>query len=186
MADRFIDFSVLNAYQDKMVQTERRKQTYGLLECLKHNTPMNKVLTPTLKQHLQTVEGRTTYYVRISDNPDVDEPNEPETLYTGMTHSREVSSLMNLMYYMWYVLENYDTDPAIKSLVDNTQGWIAIDIQGFIRDFNEDGTIKREPTPDLITNIHKIINYCGNRLILKGSGNEIKYINKLIVKCKQR
>ena len=66
-----------------------------------------------------TIEGRTTYYVRISDNPDIDESSEPETLYTGMTHSREVSSLMNLMYYMWYILENYDTDPAIKNLVDN-------------------------------------------------------------------
>ena len=66
-----------------------------------------------------TVEGRTTYYVRISDNPDIDEPGEPETLYTGMTHSREVSSLMNLMYYMWYILENYSTDDAIKNLVDN-------------------------------------------------------------------
>lgn len=58
-------------------------------------------------------------YVRISDNPDMDEPNEPESLYSGMTHSREVSSMMNLMYYMWYILENYATDPGIKNLVDN-------------------------------------------------------------------
>ncbi|TWO30670.1 zinc carboxypeptidase, partial [Seonamhaeicola sediminis] len=68
-----------------------------------------------------TLEGRTTYYVRISDNPDIDEANEPETLYTGMTHSREVSSLMNLMYYMWYILENYGSDPAITSLVNNQE-----------------------------------------------------------------
>ncbi len=66
-----------------------------------------------------TWSGETIYYVRISDNPDTDEPNEPESLFTGMTHAREVSSLMNLMYYMWYVLENYDTDPGIKNLVDN-------------------------------------------------------------------
>ncbi|WP_298500378.1 M14 family zinc carboxypeptidase, partial [uncultured Algibacter sp.] len=63
--------------------------------------------------------GSTIYYVRISDNPDIDEPNEPESLYSGMTHSREVSSMMNLMYYMWYVLENYNSDPGIKNLVDN-------------------------------------------------------------------
>ncbi|MGZ9675241.1 M14 family zinc carboxypeptidase [Flavobacterium sp. GNP001] len=65
--------------------------------------------------------GQTIYFVRISDNPDVVEANEPESMYSGMTHSREVSSLMNLMYYMWYVLENYSTDPGIKNLVDNHQ-----------------------------------------------------------------
>ncbi len=64
----------------------------------------------------------------------------------------------------------------IKKLVDNTQGWIGIDIQGFIRDFQKDGTINPEPTPKLIENMHKIMDYCGKRLILKASGHEINYI----------
>ncbi|RED47979.1 M14 family zinc carboxypeptidase [Seonamhaeicola aphaedonensis] len=84
-----------------------------------------------------TLEGRTTYYVRISDNPDIDEPNEPETLYTGMTHSRELSSLMNLMYYMWYILENYGSDPAITSLVNNQELY-------FIPIVNSDGLAYNE------------------------------------------
>jgi len=63
--------------------------------------------------------GQPIYYVKISDNPDIDEPNEPESLYTGMTHSREVNSMMNLIYYMWYLLENYSTNPGIKNLVDH-------------------------------------------------------------------
>jgi hypothetical protein len=63
--------------------------------------------------------GQPIVYVRISDNADTDEANEPESLYTGMTHSREVTSMMNLIYYMWYLLENYDKDPGIKNLVDN-------------------------------------------------------------------
>ncbi len=66
-----------------------------------------------------TWAGQDVLYVRISDNPDTDETNEPESLYSGMTHSREVSSMMNLIYYMWYLLENYDSDPGIKNLVDN-------------------------------------------------------------------
>ena len=66
----------------------------------------------------------------------------------------------------------------IKQLVDNTQGWISIDIQGFIRDFRVDGTINLEPNPQLIENMHNIVNYCGKRLILKGSENEINYIAK--------
>ncbi len=64
----------------------------------------------------------------------------------------------------------------IRGLVDNTEGWIGIDIQGFIRNFQEDGTINLEPVPRIIENMHLIMNYCGKRLILKGSGNEINYI----------
>ncbi|TBM99356.1 DUF5011 domain-containing protein [Hyunsoonleella flava] len=65
--------------------------------------------------------GQTVYYVRISDNPDIDEAAEPETLITGMIHAREVNSLMNIMYFMWYILENYDSDPFIKNIVDNQE-----------------------------------------------------------------
>ncbi|MFD0991065.1 M14 family zinc carboxypeptidase [Mariniflexile jejuense] len=68
-----------------------------------------------------TWPGQTVYYVRISDNPNIDETNEPETLITGMTHAREVNSLMNVMYFMWYILENYDSDPFIKNVVDNQE-----------------------------------------------------------------
>lgn len=66
-------------------------------------------------------DPETIWYVRISDNPDTDESNEPESLITGMTHAREVNSMMNIIYYMWWVLENYDLDPAVKNLVDNQE-----------------------------------------------------------------
>ncbi|WP_188407875.1 immunoglobulin-like domain-containing protein, partial [Hyunsoonleella pacifica] len=68
-----------------------------------------------------TWSGQTVYYVRISDNPDIDESDEPETLITGMIHAREANSLMNIMYYMWYILENYSSDPFIKNIVDNQE-----------------------------------------------------------------
>lgn len=69
MADRYIDFSVLNAYQDKVTQTEKEVQRYGLIECLKHNTPSNKVLaSPALKSHLQTVQGQTTQYTGLKED----------------------------------------------------------------------------------------------------------------------
>ncbi len=84
-----------------------------------------------------TWAGQPIYYVRISDNPDVDEANEPESLYSGMTHSREVSSMMNLIYYMWYVLENYNSDAGIKNLVDNHEMY-------FIPVANPDGLMWNE------------------------------------------
>ncbi len=84
-----------------------------------------------------TWAGQDVLYVRISDNPDTDETNEPESLYSGMTHSREVSSMMNLIYYMWYLLENYDSDPGIKNLVDNHEMY-------FIPVANPDGLMWNE------------------------------------------
>jgi hypothetical protein len=66
-----------------------------------------------------TWSGQPIYYVRISDNPDTNEANEPETLITGAMHAREISSVMNTFYFMWYILENYSTDPFIKNMVDN-------------------------------------------------------------------
>ena len=38
-----------------------------------------------------------------------------------MIHSREVRALMGNIYFMWYLLENYATNPAIKNLVDNNE-----------------------------------------------------------------
>lgn len=61
------------------------------------------------------------FFVRISDNPETDEANEPESVITGMIHAREASSLMNIIYYMWYILENYDQDPVIKNMIDNQE-----------------------------------------------------------------
>ncbi|RNC86523.1 MAG: hypothetical protein ED556_09575, partial [Winogradskyella sp.] len=66
-------------------------------------------------------DPQTVWYVRITGDQAAMEGTRPQILYTSMIHSREVSSLMNNMYFMWYLLENYDTDPAIKNLVDNNE-----------------------------------------------------------------
>ncbi len=65
-------------------------------------------------------DGRMQYWVRLSDNPNINE-DEPEVLYTGVHHAREPMSVQQMIYYMWYLLENYDTDDGIKQLVDNTE-----------------------------------------------------------------
>jgi hypothetical protein len=64
----------------------------------------------------------TIWYVRITGNQSTTpEGTKPQMLFTSMIHSREVSALMNNIYFMWYLLENYNTDPAIKELVDNNE-----------------------------------------------------------------
>lgn len=64
----------------------------------------------------------TIWYVRITGNQSgTPENTKPQMLFTSMIHSREVSALMNNIYFMWYLIENYSTNPAIKELVDNNE-----------------------------------------------------------------
>lgn len=67
-----------------------------------------------------TVESRPIYMVKISDNPDVDEA-EPEILYTALHHAREPQSMMQMIYFMYYLLENYNTDPSVQYIVNNRE-----------------------------------------------------------------
>lgn len=67
-----------------------------------------------------SIENRPIYFVKISDNPDIDE-NEPEVLYTALHHAREPESMMQMIYFMYYLLENYNTDPAVQYLVNNRE-----------------------------------------------------------------
>jgi hypothetical protein len=95
----------------------------------------------TIKQTIGsqlTIEGRPIYWIKISDNPGVNE-EEPEILYTGLTHAREPGSMQVLLFYMYYLLENYATNPEIKSLVDNTEMY-------FVPCVNPDGYIRNQTT----------------------------------------
>ncbi len=84
-----------------------------------------------------TQEGRPIFWLRISDNPNVEEDAEPEVLYTALHHAREPNSLSQMIFYMWYLLENYETDPEVRYLVDNTA-------MHFIPCINPDGYVFNE------------------------------------------
>lgn len=88
---------------------------------------------------VQTWEGNDIWWLRISDNPDTDEADEPEALYTALHHAREPNGLSQMIFYMWYLLENYETDPEVKHLVDNTEMY-------FMPCLNPDGYIYNETT----------------------------------------
>lgn len=83
-----------------------------------------------------THENRPIYWLKISDNPSVDEA-EPEVLYSALHHAREPLSLSNTIFYMWYLLENYATDPEVKYLVDETELY-------FIPMLNPDGYVQNQ------------------------------------------
>jgi carboxypeptidase T len=102
-----------------------------------------RVLHPTLisapKFYGVSITGRPIWVVMISDNPDVSEPNEPEVLYTALHHAREPEGMMSLLYYMWWLLENYGTNPEATYLVNNRQMW-------FIPVMNPDGYVYNQTT----------------------------------------
>jgi hypothetical protein len=67
-----------------------------------------------------TVEGRTVYYVKISNHPG-QTTNKPKIFYNALTHAREPMGMQQLIFFMWYLLENYNTDAEVKYLVDNLE-----------------------------------------------------------------
>ena len=67
-----------------------------------------------------SVEGRTIWAVKISDNPNTNE-NEPAVGFDALVHAREPQSMATQMYFMWYLLENYGTDPEATYLINNRE-----------------------------------------------------------------
>ncbi|MCC6816131.1 MAG: immune inhibitor A [Saprospiraceae bacterium] len=96
------------------------------LEELYENLDLMQELYPSLVTqrkaigNIVTEEGRQIYYIKISDNPNTDE-SEPQILYTALHHAREPASMSQMLYFMWYLLENYDREPEIKKLVDGRE-----------------------------------------------------------------
>lgn len=67
-----------------------------------------------------TIEGRPVYCVRISNQPNQTQ-NKPRILYNALIHAREPMGMQQLVFYMWYLLENYASSEEIRYLVDNLE-----------------------------------------------------------------
>lgn len=92
------------------------------------------IIDPTTLTH----QNRPIYWVKISDNPNVDE-SEPEALYNAIHHAREPMALSQLIYYMWYLLENYNSSAEVQYLLNNTELY-------FLPCLNPDGYIYNQTT----------------------------------------
>jgi carboxypeptidase T len=86
-----------------------------------------------------SIENRPIYWLRISNNPNTDDFSKPEILYSALHHAREPASMQQMIYYMWYVLENYDTNPELAYVVNNTEMY-------FVPCINPDGYLYNEQT----------------------------------------
>ncbi len=88
----------------------------------------------------QSHEGNDLWAFRVSDNPDVDESGEPEVLFDGMHHAREIMAAeMPMMLAEYLCQEYYAGNPEIVSLVDENEIY-------FVPIVNPDGFLYNEQT----------------------------------------
>ncbi len=64
----------------------------------------------------ESIEGRPIYKWILTANADQD---LPQALYTSLIHAREPGSLSTVLYYMWWLLEQYGEDPEATFILDN-------------------------------------------------------------------
>ncbi|MCC6754361.1 MAG: immune inhibitor A [Saprospiraceae bacterium] len=112
-------------------------EVYESLELMEAFYP-NLITVRQVIGDFRTFEGRRIYYVKISDNPTLDE-SEPEVLFTALHHAREPAGMAQMLFFMWHLLENYQRDPQVRALVDNRELF-------FIPCVNPDGYAYNEET----------------------------------------
>ncbi|MEZ4829218.1 MAG: M14 family zinc carboxypeptidase [Bacteroidia bacterium] len=87
-----------------------------------------------------SVEGRPVWAVKISDNPATNESaTEPGVYFDALTHAREPLSLEMILYYMWWLLENYNQNPEATKLVNDREIF-------FVPVVNPDGYVYNQVT----------------------------------------
>jgi hypothetical protein len=71
-----------------------------------------------------SVQNRELLAVKVTDNPDVAEPEAAFQLW-GPVHGNEKIGVEVCMYMINYLTDNYNTNPTVRNLVNNREIWIA-------------------------------------------------------------
>ncbi|MDD5360808.1 MAG: M14 family zinc carboxypeptidase [Ignavibacteria bacterium] len=83
-------------------------------------------------------ENRELWCVRMTKNPDAP-TGRPEVFIYGLTHAREPTGMESLIYYMYWLLENYNVDPLATYILNNREIY-------FMPIYNADGYYYNETT----------------------------------------
>jgi hypothetical protein len=111
-------------------------ETVQFLDALHASYPS---ITTSKIQLGTTWEGRAIWAMKISDNPNMEEPGEPEVLFDGVHHAREIMTVEVVLSYMEYLCQGYGVDDEATQLVDSRQIW-------FVPIVNADGFVYNETT----------------------------------------
>jgi len=86
---------------------------------------------------IPTYQGNWQYYVKISDNPHVEEDDEPGFLIEGTHHSREWACPITVLFFVDSILEAYGSVSQITNLVNNNEFYCipVINVDGYLYDY---------------------------------------------------
>jgi carboxypeptidase T len=65
-------------------------------------------------------ENRPMWTIRATKNPD-SPTGRPEVWLNGVTHAREPIGMENVIYYLYWLLENYNIDPIAAYILNNRE-----------------------------------------------------------------
>lgn len=112
-------------YQSRLAETKDMGGYHTYSEIMAELDAMHAIFPSitTAKMDIgHSLEDSVIWAFKISDNPESDE-EEPEVFFNSLTHAREPAGMEVLLYFMWYLLDNYGTDPLATYLVDERELW---------------------------------------------------------------
>ncbi len=115
----------------------RYQEILNVLDSMAADYPQLITIRKPVSDSLRTYQDRPVFWVRISADANTENTNKPQVLYTALTHAREPTSAMSMIYFMWYLLENYNSDDAVRKILDHTELY-------FIPVVNPDGYLWNE------------------------------------------
>lgn len=83
-----------------------------------HELFPNHITRPQPISDYNTFEGRPILWSSITGKGT--NSTKKGVLYTALHHAREPLSMQQMVYFMWYMLENYNQDLRIRHILDNT------------------------------------------------------------------
>jgi hypothetical protein len=88
----------------------------------------------------KSLEGRDIWALKISDNPEVHEINEPAVLFNSMHHAREIMTPEVSIDIIETLLNGYNSDSKITKWINNYEIWVIpmFNVDGNNRMWNED------------------------------------------------
>jgi len=72
----------------------------------------------------RSIEGREIWAMKVSDNPNLEETDEPDLLYMANMHAREMATPEVILHFLNYLVDNYGADSLVTELVDNREFWL--------------------------------------------------------------
>lgn len=72
----------------------------------------------------RSIEGRNIWAMKVSDNPQQEEADEPDLLYMANMHAREVATPEIILHFLNYLVNNYGADAEVTDLVNNREFWL--------------------------------------------------------------